>query len=341
MSNNTFTEIWKALKDSKNILIPLHVSPDGDSFGSSLAMYYVLKNLGKNPVLISQDKVDGYFDLFEEYKLIKWETDILTLDFSNFDTILALDSTDPYRYLKDQKREYKFPETVKVINIDHHEVNSLFGDINYVNSKASSTSEILYDLLIENKAVPLEGPSSEAERILTMLMIGILTDTGIFRYNSRPELFDKVSQITRIIDYIKLVTTIEYNKPIEKKKSEALTLKNMIFVKDKKYIYSKISLKEFIAGGVPIEERGGGCDLINDVRGYGFSFTLAEKDRGRITVSFRSNKGIDTSVFARALGGNGHKPASGCLLLNMSLEEAEKKVLAVIEKGFVIGSHPY
>ena len=167
-----------------------------------------------------------------------------------------------------------------------------------------------------------------------MLLLGILSDTGFLRWAVRPELFEKVSRLMREVNYQDLWNTMLYNVPEGNKRFQGLVLKNVVYNARGRFVYSKITLAEMEQLGIPKTEAGGGSDLLKDVRGYDFSFTITEKELGRVMISFRSQKGVDVSVFARALGnGGGHKAAAGVLLADVSVDEAEKLVLEAIKNS--------
>ncbi|MEX0888100.1 MAG: DHH family phosphoesterase, partial [Patescibacteria group bacterium] len=166
--------ILRTIKAAKNILIPLHLRPDGDSIGSALASYHFLHGLGKKATVVSADPVPDIFLFLPGAKKIKI-VDPAELDLTKFDLIFLVDNASPARFSK--KGEIKFPSQTILANIDHHESNRNFGDLNYVISDSASTAEVLYDL-IKSWRIAL------TPEISNCLLTGVYTDTGGFLYPS-------------------------------------------------------------------------------------------------------------------------------------------------------------
>ena len=135
--------ILKTIKAAKRILIPFHLRPDGDMVGSALACYHFLKGLGKKVALVSTDPIPNTFLFLPGAKRVK-VIDPVELDLSKFNLLLLVDNGDPFRFSKAKRVD--LPPQLLLINIDHHDSNREFGDLNYVIPDAASTAEILYDL---------------------------------------------------------------------------------------------------------------------------------------------------------------------------------------------------
>jgi|GEM_PF-1274154 len=326
MENNN-GDILDALTKANNVVIPLHIRPDGDSFGSTLAMHYFLESMGKKTTVVSSDTIRGTFELFEDYKIVKWGTDLKNTDLTKYDSLISLDVSEAYRFVKDgESNGYKIPDNIFTIAIDHHLNFTSFGNINYHFIDKSSTSEIIYDLLLPH----LENNKNRI-KVLEMVLVGILSDTGFLKWAISPEVIKKVEAIMREVDYKRIWEILLYNNSLENKKFQAIILKNAIYNKEKRFAYSKISYKEIIDNNIPDGELGGGADLLKDIMGFDFSFVLREVEVGKVFISFRSQKGVDVSVFPPKLGnGGGHKMASGAFVFGKSLEEVEAEAVRVV-----------
>ncbi|MGB6838902.1 MAG: DHH family phosphoesterase, partial [Microgenomates group bacterium] len=138
-------QIFKEIKGAGKIVINCHRGPDPDSVGSALALYQVLQSLDKEVEVICPDNLlDSYRFLrfSEKVKRINFEK----FDFSSFDLFIVLDSAD--WGMVTGNISISQPD-IKTIVIDHHRTNRGFGKINLIDSKASSTAEVLY-LLFED-----------------------------------------------------------------------------------------------------------------------------------------------------------------------------------------------
>jgi phosphoesterase RecJ-like protein len=333
MNSNSVDEIWDVIKASNNIIIPLHVSPDGDSFGSAMAMYHLLSYMGKKVTVTSAEEIGGYFDLLDEYKIIHWGKDILQVDLSKFDTLIALDVTALWRFAKDgESLGFKAPESLKIIAIDHHPNFGFFGHANLHFPKASSTAEILFDLILENKETDAPWDKNIPE-YKKMILLGILSDTGFLRWAVTPSLMIKVSNLMMKVNYKVLWEIMLYNYPEKSKRFCSLVLKNTIYNAPGKFVYSMVMYEELSKNNIFKSEASGSSDMLKDIRGYDFCFTIIEKEKGIFTVSFRSQKGVDVSVFAEALGnGGGHKAAAGVVIRGESAKEVEEGILCMLKK---------
>jgi phosphoesterase RecJ-like protein len=324
--NNTFEEIWASLLEAKRIIMSLHYGPDGDSLGSCVAMRRVLEKEGKEVILLSRDKLDDVLMHHEFAKDIRFGEELAKFDYQEGDIMLLLDAGVQKQILPE---DYKFPEN-NVIVIDHHATNTGYGKMNYVDSGKVSTASLLLEMF---KTLNIEIDKEIAEK----LMIGIYTDSGFFSHSS-DSIGEAAFLLEKGIDYIgKIVDPIKYGVPLKVKKLQGKFIQNFkeIKVKDLKVGYSTLSLKDMQELGVNHSDVRGGINYLMELRGYDVIFTLFEIS-DLIKGSFRTRKMIDVSKYAQAMEGGGHKKAAAFKLPKMPLEEAEKKVLEVIEK---VGVH--
>ena len=161
----TLDDILEEIKKAQTICILAHENPDGDAIGSSLGLYNVLKEMGKNPEILMK-KVPQTYSFLPGFQEIKEETTL-----QKFDMAIALDCPDLKRI---NANLAKYFETAGVkVEFDHHMNNSMFADYNIVNHVSPACSQILvasFDYL----EIDL---SKEA---MTCFLTGIITDTGRF-----------------------------------------------------------------------------------------------------------------------------------------------------------------
>ncbi len=324
--NNSIEEIWKKLKSCKRILMTLHYGPDGDSLGSCTAMKYVLEREGIKVKLLSKDDMDVVMKSYYLSKEVEFGKGVEDEHLKDYDLLLILDSGNLKQSVG---RDKGFKDNIFKISIDHHSSNDYYADMNFVNIKRSSCCSILLDIFKELK---LDIDSELATR----LILGIYTDTGFFAHDDGSCLNDAAFLFNKGARYREIVDMIRFNTPLNVKRYYAL-LTNKFKVVDKgkyKFGYSSVSLKDINDLGLNLSEVRYGANYLQEIGGLDFIFTLGEQEKG-IKGSFRSRH-IDISKFAEALGGGGHKLAAAFILPKISLQEAEKKVLEVIEK---IGVH--
>ncbi|NIT03539.1 hypothetical protein GTO10_01190, partial [Candidatus Saccharibacteria bacterium] len=198
-------KILKTLKQTKRILIPLHINVDGDSAGSALALYHLLKSWGKEPEVVTADPPPENLFFLPEANKIR-EVDPTNLDLTQYDLLVILDNTTLSRFSR--QKGFKAPPQLTIVNIDHHPTNEIFADINYVTTQVSSTAEILYDLI--------KGWKSKINKAIALcLLTGIFTDTEGFRNKlTTPESMEKAAALIRLgADHPKLINNILRNWP--------------------------------------------------------------------------------------------------------------------------------
>ena len=164
------SEIIKAIKEGHNFLITAHVRLDGDALGSELALYLMLKEMGKKAVVYNQDRTP------ERYQFLPAAHNIShTLNnIEQYDTCIVLDCSDLTRVGDEAEKIRKIK---KLINIDHHVSNNGFCTLKMLDAKASSTGELVFRLMREMRI-------KMSRDICTNLYAAIITDTGSFRYSS-------------------------------------------------------------------------------------------------------------------------------------------------------------
>ena len=130
-------KIWEYIDNSQKIIILSHQRPDGDAVGSSLSLYSVLKNMGKD-VDVVLEECSPLFSFLNNYSVIKSDTN----DFYDLAIIVDCSSKERIGQIND------FSSIAKnTICIDHHLTNTNYCDINYVEAENSSCSQIIYYLL--------------------------------------------------------------------------------------------------------------------------------------------------------------------------------------------------
>jgi|TARA_Y100000310_G_scaffold328062_1_gene395462 phosphoesterase RecJ-like protein len=321
--NNLSEEIYEKIKGSQKILMSLHDGPDGDSLGSSTAMKYFLENvLKKDVTLISKDSLGDVFELFDFYGEVNWGKGFSDYNLDDFDLILFLDFGTP-SYLSNKKMD--LPEG-KVMNIDHHETNTLFGDYNYVKKDRPSACSVLIDLFKE------WGVDFDKE-LSTRLLLGVYTDSGGFSFETN-SLKDAGFLIDVEADYMKIVDAINFNIPLKLKKFLALATNNFKIVdfEEVKVGVCLLRKKEILELGLSLSEARMAPNDLQVIGGVDFLFVLTEFEEG-IKGSFRSRKNVNTPLFAKELGGGGHKFASAFRIMDIELEEAEEKVFDAIRRA--------
>lgn len=333
-TNNSFEEIWDKLKGCKRVAMSLHYAPDGDSVGACTAMKYVLeRDLDIEVELVSYDDVSEDLKELDFLSEVEFGRDISESELNNYDAIIFLDSEHVGNFSGKLKQEFKIPKGVFIINIDHHITNSFYGNLNYVDSSSPAACSVLADFF---RSIRIKFDKELSERLL----LGICTDSGFFSYDTDPEkaLRDAVFLIDNGARYEeKILRSVFYKQPLRMKKYNALIIDNLKINKEKRIGYSCIKYMDFKKLGLNEAEMRLGINDLQLIKEFDLVFTLNELEN-YIKGSFRSKKRVDVSLFAKELGGGGHKQAAAFILPKIPLEAAVKRILDAVDK---VGIHRF
>ncbi len=316
-------KIIEQIKKKNDFLITTHVNSEGDALGSELAFYRLIKALKKNAVMVIEDSLPyGYDFLPDAGKIIKYKTNLKGIE---FDCFVTVDCSD----LKRTGEVYKInTENKPVINIDHHVSNGGFGDFNWVEPRASSCCEMVYELY---KKLNVKFDNETA----LLLYVGISTDTGSFRYSNTTSRTHKIAAelLKYDIDIPWVYNKVHGNLPYQNMELVAKMLNDMKRQYEGKIIWfqAKASL---LKNNEPIY-----VDLTDHVMNFGRAIKGAEvvvlfKEnlgvKNEVRVNFRSQGQVDVNKIAGFFGGGGHKTASGCTI-HGNTDTIRRRVLKRIE----------
>ena len=316
--------IIKYLKGSNDdFIVTSHISPDGDNIGSTLSMYYALNKLGKNVYYVLDDNPPQNLKfLVEDIKILKSEE----INLNNYN-IVALDCGDKNRICVSKEL---IDNTKSIICIDHHASNDYYGDFNYIDTEASSTCELVYNLLLEYEKV--ENKNIIDENIATCLYTGLVTDTGNFVYsNTHPSSFEMAKELLlkgakkdTIIQKVFQSNPYNYYKLL----GEALNTLDIVDGKIASIMINKDMLKRNV---ISFNDVDGITPYTRDIEGIEVGILLKEKKENEVKVSLRSKSYIDVSKIAQSFGGGGHIRAAGCTIYS-SIEDAKKQIVDAVVK---------
>ena len=315
---NSLDEISKVLQKNNNILITSHVNLDGDAIGSELALYFILKKLKKNPIILNQSKLPKIYDFLPGSNKVQYLEDNY-IDTKSIDVGIVLDCSNVKRIGK----TYEIFKNIKtVINIDHHMSNEKFGDLNYVDSSVSSVGEIIYEL---SRSINIDLLD---EDISTCLFTAIITDTGSFRYsNVSSKTFKIASDLTSRGIMPHLIADNIYNRNTYsglKLLGEALST---LETDDSNYVsWMNITRKMLNNTKARDEEIEGIIDVATTLDNTEITVLFKETKDNKIKISFRSKGNFDVNKFAGKFKGGGHPNAAGCLCSGKMYKIKEKIV---------------
>ena len=301
----TLDEIIKEIKKANSIVILTHESPDGDAVSSSLSVMHALYQLGKEADVIS-DK-------------IKKESDI-----KQYDLAISVDCSDLKRLVGSE--EY-FETAKETIQIDHHSINAMFADLNYVDPVAPACCQILIGMF-EYFGIEIN------KEIGTCILTGIITDTGAFQYSGvTPETLEFAAEILRKgVNMSKICQQVLRNKSKANCELTKLLYDRMEFLEDGKIVISYITVEDNKNLNAQIGDDEGLVEIERDIEGVEVAVLLKEKEgKNGFKASLRSKENVNVSDVCFLLGGGGHPRAAGCFISG-SLEQAREKILKAIKQ---------
>lgn len=318
MVTGDFSGVLAALLAGERVLLLTHSRPDGDALGSVFGMRAFLNSLGKTAeVLLPEEPPSRFLPLIDRF--------VRNADPAAYDLIVLLDCANPPRIgagglTMEELNRYNF------ISIDHHRANSIQAVLSYTDPECSSASEIAARLALDSgHPLPVEAA--------TCWLVGIMTDTGSFRFSNTSggtlrvaaELLDRGAELELATN------SLFFNKPLNQLKFETELVEQQLriacngelawaFVPDElleKYDFS-------------LREDEGLIDIFRGISGVKIAMLIFHQPDG-YRFSLRSkDRRFPVGPLARSFGGGGHDMASGLKLDLPTLEEAEKRIVAAI-----------
>lgn len=294
--------ILDELKGCGTIGISGHRNPDGDCAGSCMGLALFLRKA------MPGARVDVFLEPLRDdlYRNIPG-TDTIISDFQTdvdrYDVFIVLDA-EKNRIVE---AEPIFDRAVKTINIDHHISNHGSAMVNYVDSAASSTCEMIFEMIDEDLI--------DAE-IAQALYVGMVTDTGCFRFSNTSKKTMEIagSLISFGFDFPRIVREVYFEKTWVQQKVLGKALSKSKSYLGGRCIVSRLDrLTIQSLGGVGKDVEGIVSALVSTT-GVDCSIFAHERDNGEWRVSLRSNQIVDVSKIAGCFGGGGHVRASGCTI---------------------------
>lgn len=313
-----------AIRKHKRFLITAHTSPEGDSLGSELAFYHLLKKIGKSAIIINEDPLPQEYNFMPEIDNIRlYRPNFRDL---NFDCMAVFDCTD----LSRTGEVYKLNKDKKpVINIDHHISNNKFGVINWVDPQASSASEMIFRLY---KAMRVSFDKDSA----LLLYVGMFTDTGSFRHSNTTGFTHRAAgELMRFgFDIRQIYKEIYENIPFVNIQLLTKILPHIHLTAGGKIAWVELPAKLLRHKNLSFDLTDHILSFVRSIKDIQVAVLFKENfgKLNEIRFNLRSNGLVDVNKIAQAFGGGGHKNASGCTMTGR-LSDVRKKVIAKIRQS--------
>ncbi len=305
-------------RDAESIVISGHIRPDGDCIGSCMAMYrYLTKAFPGKDIKVCLEKPSEIFDCIADIDKVDSSFDVPAPD-----VFIALDCEESRL---DEKAQELFKNAKRTMNIDHHISNERgCGDLNCVEPGLSSTAELVYEL-IDKSYMDVE--------LAKAIYIGIVHDTGIFKYSSTtPRTLRIAAELIEYgFDFPAIIDKTFYEKTYLQNQLMGRALLESIMFMGGRCIVSSISQKTLAFYNATPADLDGIVNQLRIIKGVECAIFMYEIGNQEYKVSLRSCNYIDVSKIATFFGGGGHVRAAGCTL-NGNFYDVINNISAQIER---------
>ena len=311
-----YVDAKELIEESSYITIVGHINPDPDTLGTGLGLWWTLKRMQKRVDAVYVSKPLPYslswMPGFEKIKSnVSDKTDlIISVDCGSFDR-LGID----------------MPSNAKLINIDHHQSNKGYGDINIIEPEFASSSEVVYKLVTMSKW-PMTKEAAEN------FYAALVSDTGFFSYEGvGKRVFEFAKELVEAGAKPEVVARkLKENVPLSKLRLLPLALQTLKLYLSGRVAGLEVTQKMFEKSGATLNEAD---DLVNYARSLStveVGFLIREESDSSLKVSLRSKNYVNVAKIAESFGGGGHIRAAGCRVVNMTKDNLIEILLDKISK---------
>ncbi|MGB5896430.1 MAG: bifunctional oligoribonuclease/PAP phosphatase NrnA [Ignavibacteriaceae bacterium] len=316
-----FQILKKIIEENKSFLLTTHVNPDADAIGSEIAMYKILKALGKHVQIINHSSTPFNLEFFDPDNIIlKFDEARDKKVFDETDVLIALDFNRTNRMVSMQKI---FSDSNKIkVCIDHHQDPEDFVDHYFIDDQYSSTGHIICDFIEQTELVDL------SYEIAYPLYAAIMTDTGSFRFEKTSSELHKI--IARLletgVDPVEVYDKIYDQSKISKIKLLGRSLDSLKLIDSDRIGYMNILQSTFIELGAFESDTENFVNYPLSIENVVLSLLFIELKDG-FKVSFRSKGNIPVNKIAANFGGGGHTNAAGARFHDSKMNDEMPKIL--------------
>jgi len=312
--------IVETIRAARTICIVGHVRPDGDCIGSQLGLMHALRAQGKKVVCWNEDSAP------EKYRFLDPDGNFQKSKAGqNFDLVIATDCASFERLGKVGKHVTR---RKLLINIDHHESNTRYGDLNWVSGHEPSTGELIFRLL-KTARWPITKP------IADLLFTAVSTDTGSFQYAStRPGTFHVGAElVTRGADLALIYNKIYQSFPLSRARLLKLLYSKFKLTHNDRVAYFWLKKLDLARTGADSNDTEGLIDHIRDIEPVVVAciFEEIEPELTRISLRSKSDR-VNVSDICAQFGGGGHSAAAGARIPGRPLS-VQRRVVAAIRQA--------
>jgi len=316
--------IVQAIGENRTFCIVGHVRPDGDCIGSQLGLTRALRSEGKKVVCWNEDRIPQKYEFLDPDHLlqrpkagVKFDC-VISTDAASFERLGAVGPCVTQRKL--------------FINIDHHESNTRFGDLNWVSAREPSTGELIFRLLKIAK-----WPISKS--IADCLFTAVSTDTGSFQYSTtRPGTYHVAGELVRRgADLAKICDEVYQSYPVSRARLLRHVYSHFRLTHQNQIAYFWLKKADFTRTGADSCDSEGLIDHIRAIAPVVVACVFEELSPELTRISLRSKSDqVNVNEIAAQFGGGGHPAAAGARIAGSPLS-TQRRVIAAVKRA--LNSH--
>ncbi len=321
-------EVLHSIEQHNTFVLTSHSRPDGDAIGSVLALSQVLRAIGKKVDAVLSDPVPIIYRPLPRANSILHASKVT----GSYDAAIILECDSLRRTglegLEDDGRV--------LINIDHHSTAKPFAHVNWIDSSACATAQLIFELakaLDRSRPPQMRTHSIITADVATCLYTAVLADTGSFCFQGTSECtFALAQELVRAgADPAKIAQKVYFTNPESKMRLLGTALSSLH--RRGRLAWMHVTNEQMNKLSAREEDCEGLVNYALSIADVEAAIFFRELPDGRYRVSLRSKGAVDVARIAERFGGGGHECASGCSL-NGPLADASEKIIAQFEQSF-------
>lgn len=312
--------IVDAVREHQTFCVVGHMRPDGDCVGSQLGLTLALRAEGKKVSCWNQDPIPQKYRFLDPDNIIQPPK-----PGQEFDCVIATDAASFERLgtVGEHVARRKF-----FINIDHHESNTRYANLNWVSAREPSTGELIFRLL---KAArwPITKPIADC------LFTAVSTDTGSFQYpTTRPSTYHTAAElVSRGANLAHICHEVYQSYPVSRAKLLQHVYSHFHLTHNNRIGYFWLRKRDFTRTGADTADSEGLIDHIRAIEPVVVAVTFEEMEPECTRVSLRSKSPkVNVNEIAGQFGGGGHPAAAGARIAGSPLA-VQRRVIAAIKQA--------
>jgi phosphoesterase RecJ-like protein len=311
-----FSPLQQLVETRERFLVISHLRPDGDAYGSTLALGLALRGMGKDVRMVNSDGMAPAFGFLPGSETLEPATTAPEAE----RIVIAVDCADRRRLGPAFDSWQRTPD----VNIDHHVSNPGYAPLNLIDAEAPATAQVLFEIITALRWSLTAGVASN-------LYVGLMTDTGSFRYRQTTARTFAVA--TKLVEAGADPTALSEGCYQSFRPERLLLLREVLnslhFREDGKVAWFHLTPETYARSGAKPDETEGLLEYLQAVRTVEVAFVLEEMSDGMSRASLRSRGTVDVNRICAELGGGGHRLAAG-LRTKLSLPDLQARLLELV-----------